>query len=248
MRLDFVKITPLAVLILAASLAGQTRQPCAVTRVLDSCRIELASGEIVRLSGLQNFPHSSSHSSSLLDSLLIGKSLWLELDGNAPAGLGYLWRDSLLLNVELLRQGLARVWDDTAQFKHQETFFVAEHKARTAKRGNWQFATLLFAAVDETAPVIEDTVYVTQSGKKYHRADCRLLSKNSITLPLSRAQINFSACLLCAASANPSTAANSLQQNEKVVAARCLAKTKNGDRCKREAEAGSKYCWQHRRK
>jgi hypothetical protein len=248
MRLDVVNITPLAVLILAASLAGQTRQPCAVTRVLDNCRVELASGEIVRLIGLQNFPHSSSQFNSFLDSLLIGKSLWLELDGKAPAGFGYLWRDSLLINVELLRQGLARVWDDTAQFKHQESFFVAEHKARMAKRGYWQFATLLFAAVDEAAPVIDDTVYVTQSGKKYHRADCRLLSKNSIALPLSRAQINFSACRLCEASTNPPATAQSLQQNDKVAPARCLAKTKNGDRCKREAEAGSKYCWQHRRK
>jgi hypothetical protein len=248
MRLDFVKITPLAALILAASLAGQTRQPCAVTRALDNCRVELASGEIVRLIGLQNFPHSSSQFNSLFDSLLIGKSLGLEIDGNMPAGLGYLWRDSLLINVELLRRGLARVWDDTVQFKHQESFFLAEHKARTAKRGNWQFATLLFAAVDEAAPVIDDTVYVTQSGKKYHRADCRQLSKNSIALPLSRAQINLSACRLCEASTTPPATTQSLQQNDKVAPARCLAKTKNDDRCKREAEAGSKYCWQHRRK
>ncbi|MDZ7360953.1 MAG: thermonuclease family protein [candidate division KSB1 bacterium] len=248
MRWDFVKITPLTALILAASLAGQTRQPCAVARVLDNCRVELASGEIVQLIGLQNFPNSSSQFKSLLDSLLIGKSLWLEIGGKAPAGFGYLWHDSLLLNVELLRQGWARVWDDTAQFKYQESFFLAEHKARTMKRGNWQFATFLLAAVDEATPVIDDTVYVTPSGKKYHRADCRLLSKNRMAMPLSRAQINFSACRLCQVSATSSATAQSLQQTEKIVPARCLAKTKNGDRCKREAEPDSKYCWQHRRK
>ena len=251
MRLDFIKITPIAVLILAASLAGQTRQPCAVTRVLDRCRVELASGEIVRLIGLQAFPNSSTHliqSNSFLDSLIIGKSLWLESDNHLPAGFGYLWHDSLLINLELLRQGLTRVWDDTTQFTHQEIFLVAEHKARTAKRGNWQFATLLFAAVDETTTVIDDTVYLTQSGKKYHRLNCRLLSQNKTALPLSRARLNYGPCSLCAVSVSAPQEIQSIQPTSKMATAQCVATTKSGKRCKRDAEPGTKYCWQHRRK
>jgi hypothetical protein len=111
MRLEFNKITPLAVLILAASLSGQTRQPCVVARVLDSCRVELASGEIVRLIGLQAFPNSSSNlnqAHSFPDSFIIGKSLRLESDEHLPPDFAYLWRDGLLINAELLRQGLAQ--------------------------------------------------------------------------------------------------------------------------------------------
>jgi endonuclease YncB( thermonuclease family) len=248
MRLNFSKITPLAVLILAASLAGQTRQPCAVARVLDSCRVELASGEIVRLIGLQTFPNFSSslvQSNSFLDSLVAGKSLWLEHDENLPAGFGYLWRDSLLINAELLRRGLLRVWDDTAQFKHQESLLVAEHKARTAKRGNWKSAAFLFAAVNETATAVDETVYVTQSGKKYHRAGCRLLAKNKTALPLSQARLNYGPCSLCAVSESE---AQSIQPNSKMAATQCAATTKSGKRCTRNAEPGTKHCWQHRRK
>jgi|GEM_PF-2680050 len=251
MRLDFIKITPLAFSILAASLAGQTRQPCVVARVLDSCRVELASGEIVRLIGLQTFPNFSTHliqSNSFPDSLLIGKSLGLEHDENFPAGFGYLWRDSLLISVELLRRGLVRVWDDTIQFKHQEIFLVAEHKARTAKRGNWEFVTFLFAAVDETTTVSDDTVYLTQSGKKYHRLNCRLLSQNKTALPLSQARLNYGPCSLCAVSVSSSQEAQSIQPNNKMATAQCAAVTKSGKRCKRDAEPGTKYCWQHRRK
>ncbi len=248
MRLDFIKITPLAVLIMAAALAGQTRQPCAVARVLDSCRVELASGEIVGLIGLQPFPNFSSdfiQPLSFLDSLVVGKSLWLEHDENLPTGFGYLWRDSLLINVELLRRGWARVWEDTTQFKHQEIFLVAEHKARTAKRGNWQFATFLFAAINEAATVTEDTVYVTQSGKKYHRLDCRLLSKNKTALPLSQARLNYGPCSLCAVSMSE---AQPIQPDNKITTAQCVATTKSGKRCTRDAEPGKKFCWQHRRK
>jgi hypothetical protein len=158
---------------------------------------------------------------------------------------GYLWHDSLLINLELLRQGLARVWEDTIQFKHQEIFLIAEHKARTARRGNWKFATLLFAAVDMAAPVTDDTVYVTQSGKKYHRLDCRLLSKNKTALPLSQARLNYGPCSLCAVSVG---VAQSIQPNNKMAATQCAATTKSGKRCTRNAEPGTKFCWQHRRK
>jgi hypothetical protein len=249
--MDFNKFTPLAVLILTGSLVGQTHQPCVVTRMLDSCRVELATGEIVRLIGLQTLPHFSSNlmePNSFPDSLLIGKSLWLESDDHLPEDFVYLWCDSLLLNRELLRRGLARIWDDTTAFKYQEVFLVAEHKARATKRGNWKFVAFCPAANDESTMVVEAMVYVTKFGKKYHRANCRLLSQNETALPLSQARRDYEPCRRCADSANPLKEPLSLQKNGKTAAEPCLAKTKKGDRCKRQAERGSKYCWQHRRK
>ena len=35
------------------------------------------------------------------------------------------------------------------------------------------------------------------------------------------------------------------QSKEVPAADRCIAKTQDGDQCKRKAAAGSKYCWQH---
>jgi hypothetical protein len=251
MRQSAILGTALIVLGVAISAHGQARQPCMAVRVLDSCRVELSSGKLIRLIGLQAFPEFPSNRirpSSFLDSLIIRKSLWREHDENLPGDFGYLWHDSLLINVELLRQGLARVWDDTVQFKYQEVFFITEHKARVAKRGNWQFATLLFAGIDTAAVAAGDTVYVTPSGEKYHHANCRLLSQNKSALPLWKAHLLYSPCRLCIAAPITPQTDSSLEQNVKKIATQCIAKTKNGERCKREAELESKYCWQHRPK
>jgi hypothetical protein len=50
------------------------------------------------------------------------------------------------------------------------------------------------APVGET---VEETVYVTNSGSKYHRAGCRYLSKSSIPTPLSEAAGSYSPCSVC---------------------------------------------------
>ena len=251
MRLGLNKITPLVVLIFAGTLTGQTRQSCVVTRVLDSSRVELTSGEIIRLIGVQSFPNfrpNLIHSNPFLDSLIIGKSLWLESDDHWPADFGYLWRDTLLINAELLRQGLAQVWDDTSDFKYLGDFLVAEHKARTARRGNWKFAAFLSAGVEHAMTANDDTVYVTQSGKKYHRAGCRLLSDNATALSLSQARLEYEPCRLCMNFPMTLKGISPTETNGKKISMQCLGQTKNGSRCKREAEPGSKYCWQHRKK
>jgi len=247
MRWDSIKISAAMVVSLAIAVSSQTRQPYTVLRVIDWDRVELRSGESIRLIGVKAFPNLSLtrfQIISFLDSLLIGKSIALEFDEALPESRGYLWRDSLLINVELLRRGWMRVWDDTTRFKYRDIFLAAENAARQNKSGGWKSA----AAVDSAKVVGEDTVYVTKSGKKYHRAGCRLLSQNRAALLLSQARVEYSACRLCASSANLPKEALSLQPNGKTAAVQCWGKTKKGDRCKREAEAGQKYCWQHRRK
>lgn len=243
MRWDSLKILA----VLAATVSGQTRQADAILRVIDGERVELRSGATLRLAGLQAFPNLSFHRLPFLlflDSLVVGKVVELELDDALPEDCGYLWRDSLLVNVELLRRGWMQVWVDTARFKYRDLFLAAENAARQTKSGGWKFT----ASVDSAKTAGNDTVYVTKSGKKYHRAGCRLLAQNKIALLLSQARINHDACRLCVVAANPSRAALALQPNGKAAAVQCWGKTKKGDRCKREAEAGSKYCWQHRRK
>jgi len=247
MRWDSIKISAAMVVSLAIAVSSQTRQPYMVLRVIDWDRVELRSGESIRLIGVKAFPNLSStrfQIISFLDSLLIGKAIELESDEDLPESRAYLWRDSLLINVELLRRGWMQVWDDTIQFKYRDIFLTAENAARQNKSGGWKFA----ASVDSAKAVGDDTVYVTKSGKKYHRVDCRLLPQNKTALPLSQARVDYSPCRLCASSANLPREVLSLQPNGKTAAVQCWGKTKKGDRCKREAEAGSKYCWQHRRK
>ncbi len=42
-----------------------------------------------------------------------------------------------------------------------------------------------------------ETVYITKTGAKYHRAGCRYLSKSSIPIPLSEAVKSYSPCSVC---------------------------------------------------
>jgi competence protein ComEC len=44
----------------------------------------------------------------------------------------------------------------------------------------------------------EQTVYITKTGKKYHRATCRYLSKSKIPITLKDAKANgYTACSVC---------------------------------------------------
>ncbi|HAA24541.1 MAG TPA: hypothetical protein DCE11_00270 [Ruminiclostridium sp.] len=43
----------------------------------------------------------------------------------------------------------------------------------------------------------ENTVYITNTGTKYHRADCRHLSKSKIPIDLESAKEKYSPCGTC---------------------------------------------------
>jgi hypothetical protein len=42
-----------------------------------------------------------------------------------------------------------------------------------------------------------DTVYVTESGTKYHTASCRSLAKSKIAVALTEAVVKYSPCKIC---------------------------------------------------
>jgi len=97
-----------------------------------------------------------------------------------------------------------------------------------------------------------NTVYVTKSGKKYHRADCRSLSKSRIPIALNDVGTRYTPCTICSPPVVEAKEKN--QEAEQIKPAseitspssgQCQATTKKGTRCKRSASPGSKYCWQH---
>ena len=104
-----------------------------------------------------------------------------------------------------------------------------------------------------TSFLLAQTVYVTKTGKKYHRSGCSFLKTTSSSISLQDAvDQGYTPCSRC----NPPTLTtkpskvrptqnkvNSEKQN--VSTGRCQAITKKGTQCKRQAEPGSKYCWQH---
>lgn len=105
---------------------------------------------------------------------------------------------------------------------------------------------------------LDQTVYVTASGSKYHAASCRY-ARGATASPLSQAAIRLLPCSVC----NPPTLSTTTPEASSSAAAaappapsmkpapaatsggRCIATTQKGARCKRAAKPGSSYCWQH---
>lgn len=104
---------------------------------------------------------------------------------------------------------------------------------------------------------VGQTVYVTKTGKKYHKVTCSYLSKSAYSLDLKDAvDQGYTPCSRC----NPptlkqsSTIEKSGSETAKIKSSnngtssgtkRCIAITKKGTQCKRNAKPGSDYCWQH---
>ncbi len=110
---------------------------------------------------------------------------------------------------------------------------------------------LLFAAwlASPAAPEKKGgiVVYVTQSGKKYHHADCPHLRDGKTAKSLEEAiEAGYTACAHCDAPV-PSKRRSPGAAGSKRASPQCEAVTKKGTRCKRKASSGSIYCWQHQK-
>ncbi len=127
-----------------------------------------------------------------LENLLAGETVYVEyppgtdeLDrfGRYPAFV-YRAPEGLWINLEIVRQGFARV-DPSPPFEHTALFEHFEKLAREQRKGAWATSAGATAssqpAPDTAAPRVssqptaggDDIVYVTASGKKYHRATCQ---------------------------------------------------------------------------
>ncbi len=111
---------------------------------------------------------------------------------------------------------------------------------------------LLFASLSLAAQA--ETVYVTKTGAKYHRASCSSLRFSKIAMSLPEAAAKYQPCKIChppvpsASSAVASSVAESPKTqspSRAAESARCQAITKKGTQCLRNAKPGSRYCWQH---
>ena len=94
----------------------------------------------------------------------------------------------------------------------------------------------------------DQTVYVTNTGSKYHAEGCRYLRRSCIPIALSEAIQMYEPCSVCDPPTEvekPKPKVKKAAKKKTVVQTQCQAMTKKGTQCTRKAKAGSKYCWQH---
>ena len=165
--------------------------------------------------------HYGQEASTFLKNLLRGESVSLEYETEAATTdkygrtLAYVYRapDGLFVNAEIVRQGYGHAYT-RFPFKYMEQFREYERIAREAGKGLWGQSSGGLSnfnpqpprspyAIGEAEPPTDSksdaliTVYITKTGKKYHKAGCRYLSKSKIASALVDAKARYTACKVC---------------------------------------------------
>jgi len=165
---------------------------------------------------------TASDARAFLVRLLDGESVYIERDPNGPPRdadereWAYVYRapDGLFVNLELLRQGYARLAADEP-FEHERLFRAHEALARKHGKGVWalrgerraepratsQPTTAAARDAKRPEPTSADDsglVYVTEHGKKYHRRNCQFARGGATALSLKEAKAKgYTPCSRC---------------------------------------------------
>ncbi len=164
-----------------------------VARVIDGDTVVLDGGQNVRLLGIdapemardgRSAEFLAHRSRDYLAGLIVGKTVGLEYDRERYDRYGrllaYLFQpDGALVNAQLVRQGLARVYVHPPNERYQKELLAAQHEAMAAGRGLWQ---------KSAAPQSAEAYYLgNRNSRRLHRPGCPLAAKMS---PANRVRFN----------------------------------------------------------
>lgn len=122
--------------------------PLSVIEVSDGDTFKLSDGKTFRLYGV-NAPEVKEsfyeEAKAFTQNLVLGKEISFEQEENYKVDkfgreLGYAFVDGVNLNLELVRNGLARVvlYEKRAKIKYQDELLSAEKSAKELKLGVWK--------------------------------------------------------------------------------------------------------------
>lgn len=168
-----------------------------VTRVIDGDTFEIASGETIRLIGidapetvhpLKDVECFGEQASSFLKNLLENQVISLEKDVSETDQYGrllrYVYLDGLFVNEYLVKEGYADAVSYPPDVKYQETFNAAEKSARENSFGLWTESCVANNGVVqgiETGNQCNIKGNISWSGEKiYHLPGCEYYEKTVI--------------------------------------------------------------------
>lgn len=178
-----------------------------VSRVVSGSTLVVRDGPdstVVRLIGLEVPKADAESAEEILRRVLEGEGVLLEHDERLPERddggrrWAYVYRspDGLFVNLEMVREGAARI--AAGDFAQRELFLAYEARARAAKKGIWAERPAARPAHSEPREKEKPgagerdaealKVYITRSGTKYHRASCRYARENATEISLAEAR------------------------------------------------------------
>lgn len=102
---------------------------------------------------------------------------------------------------------------------------------------------LILFLLGSTISVQAQTVYITNTGKKYHKKSCHHLKYSKKTIEYKEAlRLGYEGCKICKPKGTTTTKST---PTKKTYATQCTGKTKSGKRCKRQTKNSSGRCYQH---
>ncbi|MYB19547.1 MAG: thermonuclease family protein [Holophagales bacterium] len=145
--------------------------------------------------------------SAFTKGLLEGKRVRLEYDQERQDRYGrtlaYVYlTDGTFVNAEIIRRGYGHAYT-RFPFRHMEAFRQFEREARDDRRGLWgevvggSSPRASSSAEARSSTGGSGTVYVTRTGRKYHREGCRFLSKSKIPMKRNEAVERYEPCGVC---------------------------------------------------
>lgn len=110
-----------------------------------------------------------------------------------------------------------------------------------------------------TSNAVSQTAYITKTGQKYHKANCKYLKYSKKEITIDKAiSLGYEACKVCKPTHKNIKVSNSIDKTisskpkhkkavsaKRSIAVQCSGKTKSGRRCKRKTKNSSGRCWQH---
>jgi len=192
--------------LLPAGFADKTAHK--VARVIDGDTIELENGERVRYIGIDTpeTKHPSKpveyygrEADSANRSLVEGKEVSLEFDVQERDQYGrllaYVYVGDIFVNAWLVENGYAQVMTTPPNVRYAERFLELQQKAREEEKGLWGEKG---RSVGRESGSDTTTVFVTKTGKKYHRKGCRYLRYSRIPISLREAvSEGYEPCKVC---------------------------------------------------
>jgi micrococcal nuclease len=146
-----------------------------VKEVKDGDTIILGNGEVVRYIGMDTpergetlFWEATKANQEMLKRGKITLEYDLDKQDDWRRTLAYVWVDSLMINAELIKNGLAWVYLFSPNLKYKAHFVSLQKRAREKKLGIWSI------------PVSPEKYYVATKDSRrfvFHRPDCKWANK-----------------------------------------------------------------------
>lgn len=146
-----------------------------VAKVVDGDTVDLSDGQRARYLGIDTPEKSEplyAEAAKLNERMVLNREVRWELGNEAKDHYGrllvWLFVDSKLVNVEMVREGLARVYLHPGNDQYKDELVAAQREARAARRGMWA-----------VLPPADEKFYVGGQGGsaryRFHRPGCKLI-------------------------------------------------------------------------